>query len=60
MIVDCHVNLWTPEHFTPLYAEQMRRVRSDGDYGLAADAETLYGAMADVDRAIIFSPPLSR
>ncbi len=56
MIVDCHVNLWNPEHFTPLYAEQMRRVRSDGDYGLKADAETLYGAMADVDRAIIFSP----
>ncbi len=56
MIVDCHVNLWNDEHFTPLYAEQMRRVRADSDYGLKADAETVYEAMTAVDKAILFSP----
>ncbi|MDA1097593.1 MAG: amidohydrolase family protein [Proteobacteria bacterium] len=56
MIVDCHVNLWNDEHFSPLYAEQMRRVRADGGYGLKADAETVYEAMAEVDKAILFSP----
>jgi uncharacterized protein len=56
MIVDCHVNLWNPEHFTPLYAEQMKRVRSDGGFGLKADAATLAAEMAEVDRAIVFSP----
>lgn len=56
MIVDCHVNLWNPEHFTPLYEAQMKRVRADGDYGLAADADTIHAEMAGVDRAILFSP----
>ncbi|MDP6343906.1 MAG: amidohydrolase family protein, partial [Alphaproteobacteria bacterium] len=56
MIVDCHVNLWRPEHFTPLYAEQMKRVRPDGGYGLIADADTIHAEMAGVDRAILFSP----
>lgn len=56
MIVDCHVNLWNPEHFTPLYAEQMKRVRADGDYGLKADADTIHAEMAAVDKAILFSP----
>ena len=56
MIVDCHVNLWNDEHFTPLYAEQMARVRADGGYGLKADADTVHGAMAAVDKAILFSP----
>lgn len=56
MIVDCHVNLWNPEHFTPLYAEQMQRVRADGGYGLKADADTIHAEMAMVDKAILFSP----
>jgi len=56
MIVDCHVNLWNAAHFTPLYAEQMRRVRADGGYGLVADADTIHAEMAAVDKAIIFSP----
>jgi predicted TIM-barrel fold metal-dependent hydrolase len=51
MIVDCHVNI---RHVRPLFAEQMARIRPGG-MGLKADADTLYQAMALVDRAIVFA-----
>lgn len=54
MIVDCHVNIWNDDELTPLFEQQISRVRMDGAPGLKADAETLYAEMADVDRAIVF------
>jgi hypothetical protein len=54
MIVDCHVNIWEDRHLTPLFAQQMSRIRPGG-MGLKADADTLYEAMRDVDRAIVFA-----
>ena len=54
MIVDCHVNIWEERHLTPLFAEQMARIRPGG-MGLKADADTLYAAMQGVDRAIVFA-----
>jgi hypothetical protein len=49
MIVDCHVNIWEQRHLRPLFAEQMARIRPGG-MGLKADADTLYAAMAGVER----------
>jgi hypothetical protein len=54
MIVDCHVNIWNEEHLTPLYEQQIGRVRPGGAPGLKADADTLYRAMAAADKAIVF------
>jgi uncharacterized protein len=54
LIVDCHVNIWNSDELTPLWREQMARVRPDGAPGLLADADTLYAAMQDVDKAIVF------
>jgi predicted TIM-barrel fold metal-dependent hydrolase len=54
VIVDCHVNIWNDEHLTPLYAQQIGRVRPGGAPGLKADADTLYAAMAAADKAIVF------
>ena len=54
MIVDCHVNIWEERHLTPLFAEQMARIRPGG-MGLQADADTLYAAMQGVDKAIVFA-----
>jgi predicted TIM-barrel fold metal-dependent hydrolase len=54
VIVDCHVNIWEERHLTPLFAEQMARIRPGG-MGLRADADTIYAAMAGVDKAIVFS-----
>jgi len=55
MIVDCHVNIWNHDQVTSLWREQMVRVRPDGTPGLLADADTLFEAMEDVDKAIVFS-----
>jgi uncharacterized protein len=54
MIFDCHVNIWNDEHVKPSFADQLGRVRP-GHIGYKADADTLYGAMENVDRAIIFA-----
>ena len=54
MIVDCHVNIWEPRHLTPLFEEQMTRIRPGG-IGLRADAEALNQAMQGVDKAIVFA-----
>jgi hypothetical protein len=54
MIVDCHVNIWEPQHVRPIFVESTSFARP-GSVGIAADADTLHQAMAEVDRAIIFS-----
>jgi predicted TIM-barrel fold metal-dependent hydrolase len=51
---DCHVNIWNAEHVLPLYHTQLSRVRA-GAMAPAADADTLYGEMAGVEKAIIFA-----
>jgi len=51
---DCHVNIWNDEHVLPLYHQQQARVRQ-GDIAPKADADTLYAAMQDVEKAIVFS-----
>ena len=53
-IYDCHVNIWEERHVLPLYMEQVARVRK-GAMQEKADADTLYAAMAAVDKAIIFT-----
>src|SRR6266481_3704883 len=54
MICDCHVNIWNPEHVRPSFEQQLSRVRP-GDVGMRADADSIYEAMRDVDRAILFT-----
>lgn len=54
MIVDCHVNIYDPNQMLPLYAQQSAIARPGG-FALESDCETIYKAMADVDKAIIFS-----
>jgi predicted TIM-barrel fold metal-dependent hydrolase len=54
VIVDCHVNIWNDEDVRPLFREQMARIRPGG-MDLKADADTLFAAMAGVDRAIVFA-----
>ncbi len=51
---DCHVNIWNDEHILPLYHTMQARVRQ-GDIAPKADADTLYEAMRDVEKAIVFS-----
>ncbi len=51
---DCHVNIWDEEHVTPLYHEQMARVRP-GEMAPKANADTLYAEMAEVEKAIVFA-----
>ena len=51
---DCHVNIWNDQHVLPLYKTLQARVR-EGDIGPRADADTLYEAMAHVEKAIIFT-----
>jgi hypothetical protein len=51
---DCHVNIWTEEQVLPLYGQQLGRVRQ-GEMAPKADAATLYGEMANVDKAIVFT-----
>ena len=55
MIVDCHVNINDPHQFTPPETDYKGTARPGG-VDMAADADTIFKAMADVDKAIIFSP----
>ena len=50
---DCHVNIWNPEHVLPLYNEQLGRVRA-GELAPRADADTVFGEMQEVEKAIVF------
>ena len=54
MIVDCHVNIWNDEHVLPHYRTQLARVR-EKDIPDKADAATIIDAIANIDRAIVFS-----
>lgn len=54
MIVDCHVNIWNDEDVLPHYRTQLARVR-EKDVPDKADAQTLATALANVDRAIVFT-----
>lgn len=54
MIVDCHVNLWNPEHVRPAFGRSTVYTRP-GSVSPLADIETVYAAMAEVDRAIVFA-----
>ena len=51
---DCHVNIWNDKHVLPLYQTLHARVRQ-GDIAPKADADTLYDAMRDVEKAIVFT-----
>lgn len=55
MIVDCHVNIWEERHYRPLFAAGTAFARP-GAVNPKADAATVYAAMAEVDKAIVFSP----
>jgi predicted TIM-barrel fold metal-dependent hydrolase len=54
-IYDCHVNVWDPEHYLPLYQEQLARVRPGG-LPPKSDADTLARELAGAEKAILFSP----
>ena len=51
---DCHVNIWTDDQVTPLWAQLQGRVRK-GELAPKADADTLYAEMAHVEKAIVFA-----
>jgi predicted TIM-barrel fold metal-dependent hydrolase len=51
---DCHVNIWNDEHVLPLYGTQLSRVRQ-GEMAPEADADTLFAAMSEVEKAIVFA-----
>ncbi len=53
-IVDCHVNLWEPQHLKPLFTKGTAYSRP-GAVSPKADADTVHAAMAKVDKAIVFS-----
>ncbi len=53
-VFDCHVNIYNDEHEDPLFKAQHARVRS-GELKTKADADTIYAAMAEVEKAIIFA-----
>lgn len=54
MIVDCHVNLWKPEHVRAQFATGTAFSRP-GSVSPQADPDTTYKAMAEVDKAIVFT-----
>lgn len=54
-VYDCHVNVWDPEQYLPVYHEQLARVRPGG-LPPASDADTLARELAAFERIIVFSP----
>jgi len=53
-IYDCHVNIFNDEHESPLYKAQHARVRP-GELSTKSDADTIYAAMSEVEKAIVFA-----
>jgi predicted TIM-barrel fold metal-dependent hydrolase len=53
-IVDCHVNIYEDRHLVPSKEIQAGRIRP-GAMQPKADADSIYRAMAGVDKAIIFT-----
>ena len=54
-IVDCHVNIWDPAHYSPAYLEQIARVRP-GELLIPTDADSIFAAMELAHKVIVFSP----
>ncbi|HEY4201172.1 MAG TPA: amidohydrolase family protein [Devosiaceae bacterium] len=54
MIVDCHVNLWKPEHVREQFATGTAYSRP-GSVSPQADPDTTHKAMSEVDKAIVFT-----
>ena len=54
MIVDCHVNVYEDHQMLPLHAASIVNARP-GEVAPKSDPDTVYAAMKDVDKAIIFS-----
>jgi predicted TIM-barrel fold metal-dependent hydrolase len=54
MIVDCHVNVYDDRQILPLFREIAGLARPGG-FALQANADTVFTAMKDVDKAIVFS-----
>ncbi len=54
MITDCHINIWNDADVLPRYHTGMARVR-EKDVPATSDAEAIIGAIANIDRAIIFA-----
>jgi predicted TIM-barrel fold metal-dependent hydrolase len=54
MIVDCHVNVWEPQHVRPEFHKGIAFARP-GSVPPQADPDTVYASMKSVDKAIIFS-----
>ena len=54
-IVDCHVNIWDPNHYSQSYLEQIARVRP-GELLVPTDADSIFAAMELAHKVIIFSP----
>ncbi len=53
-IFDCHVNIYNDEHESPLFKAQLARVRA-GELTTKSDADTIYAAMSEVEKAIVFA-----
>jgi len=58
VIVDCHANIYDDRQILPLYRDIAHLARPGG-FVLKADSDTLYAAMRQVDKVIIFSPRYS-
>ena len=54
-LYDCHVNVWSPDQYLPLYHEQLARVRPGG-LPPKSDADTLARELSGAAKAIVFSP----
>jgi predicted TIM-barrel fold metal-dependent hydrolase len=54
MIVDCHVNVFEDGQMLPLHTSSTAHARP-GELSPRSDPDTVYAAMKDVDKAIIFS-----
>lgn len=54
MIVDCHVNVYDDDMILPLFGQGASNA-VPGGFKLQANADTVYAAMKNVDKAIVFS-----
>jgi len=54
MIVDCHVNVYDDDMILPLFGTGASNA-VPGGFKLKSDADTVYAAMKEVDKAIVFS-----
>jgi len=55
MLVDCHVNIYNDDQFKPPLTDLSGTARPGG-VSMKSDADTIYTALKDVDKAILFSP----